>query len=122
MEEGYLMKRVPVYIVAGMLLITAVLWTTISSADEGAKGKVLYGEKCVICHGIKGDGKGSAAAFLNSSPADFTDRTFWGKNDEKQIEDTIRNGKGEMPAFELTPDELKSVIAYITHTFKPLNK
>jgi len=116
------MKRVPVYIAAVMLLATAVLWTSISSGDEGTQGKTLYEDKCVICHGTKGDGNGSAAAFLNSKPADFTDRTFWEHHDEKQIADTIENGKGEMPAFDLNQAELKSVMAYITHTFKPLNK
>ena len=116
------MKIMPVYVIAGMLLVTAVLWTTISSADEGDQGKVLYENKCAICHGVKGDGNGTAAAFLNSKPADFTDRKFWEIHDEKQIADTIQNGKGEMPAFDLIPDDLKSVIAYITHTFKPTNK
>jgi mono/diheme cytochrome c family protein len=116
------MKRVPGYIVAGMLIVTAVLWTTRSSADEGGQGKTLYENKCMICHGTKGDGNGSAAAFLSSKPAVFTDSKFWKDHDDKQIEDTIRNGKGEMPSFDLNPGELKSVIAYITHTFKPLNK
>ena len=116
------MKIMPVYVIAGMLLATAVLWTTISSGDEVDEGKMIYENKCMICHGVKGDGNGTAAAFLNSKPADFTDSKFWENHNDQQIADVIKDGKGEMPAFDLVSSEMKLVIGYITHTFKPTNK
>jgi mono/diheme cytochrome c family protein len=116
------MKIRPVYIIAGILLVTAVFWTGISAGNEGNQGKMLFDNKCAICHGNKGDGSGRAAAFLGTRPADFTDRKFWENHNDKQIADIIENGKGQMPAFDLTPEELKSVLAYITQVFKPLNK
>jgi mono/diheme cytochrome c family protein len=116
------MKIVPAYVLTGMLLATAILWTGISSGDEGDQGKMLYKDRCLICHGTKGDGNGTAAAFLSSRPADFTDRKFWENHNDKQITEVIENGKGQMPAFDLTPEELKSVLAYITQAFKPINK
>src|SRR5439155_7474203 len=30
-------------------------------------------DRCVGCHGLKGNGKGPAASFLSPAPADFTD-------------------------------------------------
>jgi mono/diheme cytochrome c family protein len=36
-----------------------------------ATGKTLYAQNCAACHGVKGDGKGDAAAFLLPHPRDF---------------------------------------------------
>jgi len=36
-----------------------------------ARGKTLYAQNCAACHGIKGDGKGDAAAFLAPKPRNF---------------------------------------------------
>jgi cytochrome c oxidase cbb3-type subunit II len=38
------------------------------------RGKEIFLERCVGCHGIEGDGKGPGARFLSPSPADFTDK------------------------------------------------
>ena len=36
------------------------------------RGKEVFLESCVGCHGLKGDGKGPGARFLSPPPADFT--------------------------------------------------
>jgi cytochrome c oxidase cbb3-type subunit II len=36
------------------------------------RGKQVFQERCVGCHGPKGDGKGPAASFMAPPPADFT--------------------------------------------------
>ena len=36
------------------------------------RGKEIFLERCVGCHGIAGDGKGPGAKFLSPAPADFT--------------------------------------------------
>src|ERR1700704_1887054 len=36
------------------------------------RGKEIFLERCVGCHGIKGDGKGPGARFMAPPPADFT--------------------------------------------------
>ncbi|MEA2405209.1 MAG: cytochrome c oxidase cbb3-type subunit, partial [Thermoleophilaceae bacterium] len=38
------------------------------------RGKEVFLQRCVGCHGVKGDGKGPAAPFLSPPPADFTDK------------------------------------------------
>jgi cytochrome c oxidase cbb3-type subunit II len=38
------------------------------------RGKRVFLQRCVGCHGIKGDGKGPGASFMAPSPADFTDK------------------------------------------------
>ena len=38
------------------------------------RGKEVFLERCVGCHGLEGDGKGPGASFLSPPPADFTDK------------------------------------------------
>src|SRR6266516_3527637 len=37
------------------------------------RGKQVFLQRCVGCHGVAGDGKGPGARFMSPSPADFTD-------------------------------------------------
>jgi cytochrome c oxidase cbb3-type subunit II len=37
------------------------------------RGKEIFLDRCVGCHGLAGDGKGPGAKFLSPPPADFTD-------------------------------------------------
>jgi mono/diheme cytochrome c family protein len=38
------------------------------------RGKEVFLDRCVGCHGVDGDGKGPGASFLSPTPADFTDK------------------------------------------------
>ena len=38
------------------------------------RGKEVFLDRCVGCHGLKGDGKGPGARFLSPPPADFTSK------------------------------------------------
>jgi mono/diheme cytochrome c family protein len=109
------MKRIIINGVVGLSLVAGVLSTGISAAED-IKGEMLYTSKCKLCHGVKGDGKGGAAAYLGYNPANFTDPRFWKEHDDKKIALTIENGQDEMPAFKLKPEEIKDLIDYL-HTF-----
>jgi cytochrome c oxidase cbb3-type subunit 2 len=38
------------------------------------RGKEVFLDRCVACHGLAGDGKGPGAKFMSPPPADFTDK------------------------------------------------
>jgi mono/diheme cytochrome c family protein len=40
------------------------------------RGKTVYAQNCLPCHGAKGDGKGDAAAFLAPKPRNFVQANF----------------------------------------------
>ena len=40
------------------------------------RGKTVYAQNCLACHGVKGDGKGDAAAFLLPRPRNFVQANF----------------------------------------------
>ncbi|MEJ2363268.1 MAG: cytochrome c [Deltaproteobacteria bacterium] len=113
------MAKTVLYVLVGLFLGITLLEARGNAGSEYAEGKNLYVSKCKICHGIKGDGKGPAAFALNPKPQNFTDPAFWQKDVEEKITTTITKGKGSMPAFQLKPGEIKAIIYYISHTFKP---
>lgn len=41
-------------------------------AEAVARGHAVYVEHCASCHGVHGDGRGEAAAYLNPPPRNFT--------------------------------------------------
>jgi len=90
----------------------------VGDENEYEQGRALYTQKCVLCHGVNGKGDGPAASAFSHTPANFTDPDCWRKNSDQKIENTIRKGKGDMPAFSLNEGELKSVVDYLSHAFK----
>ena len=67
-------------------------WKAPKSADEiknplkgdaaaTKKGKKLYTQLCVICHGTKGKGDGVAGVALNPKPASFISKAFSSQTD-----------------------------------------
>jgi mono/diheme cytochrome c family protein len=115
------MKKNLVFLVFGMLLATVLLAQS-AVASEYDLGEKLYSDKCHICHGKRGDGKGPGGVAFNPPPANFTNPKFWQGDVHKKISDTIQNGHAPMPAFDLPRDQIKAIIYYMEHTFKKERK
>ena len=83
------------------------------------KGKEIYENKCALCHGVKGDGKGPTAAGLNPKPTNFRE-----SHGEKMTDGEhfwkITTGRGGMPSFEkdLTAEERWHLVNYINTFMK----
>jgi mono/diheme cytochrome c family protein len=90
------------------------------AAEEYDRGKNIYENRCQMCHGANGKGDGPAAAAFHPRPENFTDPKFWQQKDvNKAITDTIERGHGMMPPIGLKPEQIKAVIDYISHAFRP---
>jgi mono/diheme cytochrome c family protein len=115
------MRRTIECAIALVCLMLGYGWVKNVEGADPARGKALYEERCMLCHGPKGDGKGPGAVALNPKPANYTLKKFWEQQDiEKIIPETIKNGKGQMRASaDLTPDDIESIILYMKQTFKP---
>ena len=106
-------------VVTVMLMAVVFFVNGVVFGSEYDKGKSLYDEKCMICHGADGKGNGPAAAALSPPPKDFNSTEFWQqKNVDQIITHQVKNGKGQMPAFTLSEPEIKAIIDYMSQAFK----
>ncbi|MCW3120635.1 MAG: hypothetical protein JWQ38_127 [Flavipsychrobacter sp.] len=82
---------------------------TQAPTDATDRGRVLYQEKCMACHGMTGDAQSNNAANLPHSILDSL-----------SITETIKNGRGTMPMFKDAIAD--SDIAHLTVYVKGLRK
>lgn len=81
------------------------------------RGEVVFKTNCILCHGIKADGKGRAAKLYHPPPADLTHSD---KNNEYK-ESIIRYGGKAMGRSEVMPpwggqlsdQEITDLVAYL---------
>lgn len=143
-RKGILLRRratrkpdpqAPVWVwvaVAGLLL---GLTPRIAAAQDPAviaRGKVVYGSYCVVCHGEKGDGKGlmgvihraqTSGTVVQIYPRDFTAGMFKFRSTptgslptDEDLLHTVTNGipRSGMPSHKDVPlEDREAVIAYI---------
>ena len=93
---------------------------------DAAAGKTIYDRDCASCHGATGKGDGDDAAYFTTKPTDLTDRAALSKRSDEFLTAVISGGgpaKGlskDMPAAKnLSPAEVKSVVAYVRQLSAP---
>jgi mono/diheme cytochrome c family protein len=93
----------------------------VHAQGNAAKGKALFDQNCVTCHGPKGKGDGPAAAALKPKPQNLSDKATMGKLKNQDIAKVIKNGGAAagksplMPPFggSLKDSDIQDVVAYI---------
>lgn len=98
-----------------LLMIPAcVLRGAPDSVEE--RGRVIYLERCAVCHGPEGRGDGPEAPFLSPRPASLISAGSSVKSDAELLA-VIANGKprSAMPAWKdrLSEEQRREVLAYI---------
>jgi cytochrome c6 len=111
-------KNVWCILCAGVLAFFTIVLAEAQISAASDSGKKLFDDKCALCHGRNGKGDGPAGAALSPRPADFTSPKFWQNITDKKIADTIRNGHGVMPGFNLSDDQIQAIIDYLKQSFK----
>lgn len=85
-------------------------------ADENsvAKGKTIYAQSCLVCHGALGKGDGPAAQAFAKSPGDLSKPAMWEQTDGALFW-KITVGRPPMPAFEqnLNEDQRWQVVNFL---------
>lgn len=88
---------------------------------DPVKGGKFYNANCATCHGVKGDGKGPRAYFINPKPRNFTDTASRAVFNRPIIYSVTSMGKlgTEMPAWSkvLTDQEIANVSEYVFRQF-----
>ncbi|MBZ5545607.1 MAG: c-type cytochrome [Acidobacteriia bacterium] len=94
------------------LIVASLCFMALATqAEDKPAGADLFKQKCSMCHGA--DGKGFAAL----KTPDFTDPKWQRSLKDKDIIETIKNGKKgtPMPPFadKLKEDEIQELVNYI---------
>jgi high-affinity iron transporter len=98
------------------LLVFLALSRPAQAAGDVVKGRTLYNASCMACHGMKGDGKGPAAAALSPRPTDFTAPAFWTGRTDEALKASVRAGKpgtAMMPFSRLSEADLDDISTYL---------
>ena len=88
---------------------------TPASVESVAVGERIFEQRCIQCHGVKGDGEGEAAESLRVPPGDLTDKKRMNGYSDGTLFWKIQVGRGEMPPWQLVLKEpdIWHVINYI---------
>ena len=85
--------------------------------DQVMRGEVVFKTNCILCHGIKGDGKGRASVLFDPPPANLT---LSDKNDEYKKMIITLGGLAmarspSMPIWgeQLSEQQIDDVVAYL---------
>ncbi len=87
---------------AVLVLLIGMGVNTVTAEEKGdaAKGKELYNQYCVSCHGAEGKGDGVAAQALDPKPRDLSDAAFTSTVTNEHLYKVISEGG---PAVGLSP-------------------
>ena len=112
-------NRLPLVGLSGLLALSSPAMSSLYAQDyppDIARGKAVYTQHCLACHGTGGWGDGPAAAALIVAPANFHRFRSFLKSDEELLR-TIEHGVVFSPMHswrgQLTDGEMQDVVAYI---------
>lgn len=86
--------KIKIFILSLGLGLSAASWAgeLKSSPELIAKGKASYTTNCLMCHGDKGDGNGTAGAMMNPKPRNFMTDKFKQGDKPANVFKTISQG------------------------------
>lgn len=121
MGRGPLMGALMATAAAAVLAVTPA----VAEPGDADRGKAVYAKRCVLCHGVEGEGDGAAAERLVPPPRDFSEGLYKIKTtgfDDPTPNDAdlfrmIRDGMpgSAMPGWSgmLSAQDMWDVVAYI---------
>ena len=114
-----ILNRLALVGVPGLLALSGPAMSCLYAQDyppDIARGKSVYTQHCLVCHGTGGWGDGPAASSLKVAPANFHRFRSFLKSDEELLR-TIEHGIVYSPMHswrgQLTDGEMQDVLAYI---------
>ncbi len=96
-----------------LALLVSILPLPPASVGDVAAGKVVYNDKCMICHGADGSSATGYAKALGLDPAHLGSDHVQKKSDA-ELKKVILEGSGKMkPLKGLSEIDIANVIAYV---------
>ena len=88
-----------------------------------SKGKLVYQVNCIVCHGAKGDGLGSAGKYMSPKPRNLKSEKFKMGESVSEIFNSVTKGIDgtAMTGFPTMPEAERWAVAYYVQSFKEKN-
>ena len=91
-------------------------------------GETIYAHYCAPCHGVRGDGKGFNAKYLDPRPVNHRDAQFMNKRSDRELRDAIKGGGKAVGKSTLMPPwgntfgeaQVRSLVSYLRELCKCL--
>jgi mono/diheme cytochrome c family protein len=98
---------------AALCLAAAPLLAGCEALAGGTPGERIWKKRCAECHGV--DAAGNTPRYMGNPWADLTDDRWHAYGgDRSGLESSIRQGVGEMPAFDqLTREEMRALLDHL---------
>ena len=80
------------------------------------RGRVLFRQHCVLCHGAAADGRGTRSFAFERRPADFTSPAWRANASVARVRAVIKDGVRGTPMAgwpSLSPDQIDELTAYV---------
>jgi mono/diheme cytochrome c family protein len=94
-----------------------------SDASAAERGQKLFLQRCALCHGNNGNGRGPAARGMKPKPLDFSHAARMESVTDGQLYWAIQNGSPgtPMPAWKsvMTEQEIWETVSFIKTLVKP---
>jgi mono/diheme cytochrome c family protein len=102
-------KRVALSAVLSCSIVLLISPAHLRAEDDAGK---IYKTNCVLCHSANGSGDSPTGKAMKAKDLRSDDVQ---KSSDSDLAGIVTNGKGKMPAFgkKLSPDAIKSLVAYI---------
>lgn len=87
-----------------------------SGGGSLARAKEIYTRDCLVCHGENGDGKTGIATDRELALPDWTDGKYLAGRPDQLLFQSIRHGRGKMPAESVgraDDAEVRDLIRYV---------
>ncbi len=96
---------------------TALFIAFTGRAQDAAKGRAIFQEQCIACHGA--DGRAQTEMGKKVGAANLTSESVQ-KLGDSDLAKVIKNGKGKMPAFgeKLSGGDIRAVLAHVRELAK----
>ena len=89
-------------------------------------GKIVYLERCKVCHGMRGNGKSFAANVLNPPPRNFTSEQSKKQLTRERMINSATNGRPGTAMMSwkenLSKEEIRAVVHYIRRELMGVDK
>lgn len=121
MEYSNLMKKFLLLLVYSSRLIATDF--SLPTPALLKRGKIVFEENCLMCHGVKGMGDGPAARAIKPRPRNFVEADFKFGNSPAQMFKTVSNGipGTAMPPWkDVLPETDRWAVIHYERTFNPV--